>query len=366
MTAKYANTGRISHPRAIRRMVDQPRVFFYLLKETFINWRTDNAQRMAAALAYYTIFAIAPTLVITIALADLFVEREQAEQRLLYEVKALIGNDGATLIESMLGQPLTEQGNIIATIVGLITITFAVGGAFGQLQSAFNNIWGVQIRPNCNVWQVIRTRVFSFAAIIAGLAYVGEWIQNRLPETHFVLSAVNFSISFVVITLLFAVLYKVLPDVNVPWSDVWIGSIVTSILFNIGKWAIGLYLGNSDTANIFGAAAALVVLLLWVNYSAQIVLFGAEFTQTYATWRGAVIRPAAHAMFIEWTPIETTELPEKHAPEEAAQVSNDPTDADEPNEHQPNESANRQTINSTANQPAPPTEPQNQPAHHAA
>ena len=332
MPTKISNQTRLSHHRALRRMVNSPKVLFHLLKDTFHNWRTDNAQRMAAALAYYTIFSIAPTLIIVTTLIDLFVDRNRAEEQILYQTQRLVGTEGTEFVANMLNNtPQGNGGNLLASLIGLATILFAIIGAFGQLQSALNNIWGVQVRATrSTLSSIIRSRLFSIATVITmgfvlllsllistGLAIVDGWLEVVLPEVHLVLNLADFGLSFVVITLLFAVFYKVLPDVHVPWSDVWIGAVVTTVLFNVGKWAIGLYLGSSSLANVFGTAAALVVLLLWVNYSAQIVLFGAEFTQTYATWRGAEIRPAAHAMFVEWSPVETVSTPEKHAPGEA-------------------------------------------------
>lgn len=278
-----------------------------LLKETFSDWSEDKASRLAASLAYYTIFSIAPLIIIVIAVAGLVFGREAAQGQIEGQIQGLVGDQGGELVQEMVKGASNQSTGIIATIIGVITLLFGATGVFGQLQDALNTIWEVTPKPGRGLLGILKDRFISFTMVLgigfllvvslvlsAGLAAVSQF--TGLDKIAYVGEAITFVISFAVITLLFAMIFKILPDVQVAWGDVWIGAAVTSLLFTIGKFLIGLYLGHSALASSFGAAGALVVILVWIYYSAQILFFGAEFTQVYAKRFGSHIKPAEDAV----------------------------------------------------------------------
>ena len=276
------------------------RTIWTLLKETFSEWSEDKASRLAAALAYYTIFSLAPLLIIAIAVAGLVFGQEAAQGELVAQIQGLVGQEGAKLIETMIQSASKPTSGIIATAIAIATILFGASGLFGQLQDALNTIWEVKPKPERSILGMVKDRFLSFTMVLgigflllvsliisAVLSALNPYLTDLLPGSIYLIQILNVVISFGVITLLFAMIYKVLPDVKIAWGDVWIGAAVTSLLFTLGKFLIGLYLGNSSAGSAYGAAGSLVVLLLWVYYSAQILLFGAEFTQVYAKRRGS-------------------------------------------------------------------------------
>ena len=285
-----------------------------LIKETLSEWSEDKVSRLAAALAYYTTFSLPPLLVLVIALLGLIGYQNLAESQILVQIENLIGAQGRDLVESMIqASALNPSAGIAATLISLGTLLFGALGVFGQLQDALNTIWEVAPKPQEGLWATVKSlilnRLLSFSMILvigflllislvlsSVLASLNEFIGGALPLPPFVLQALNFLISFGVITLLFAFIFKVLPDAEMDWGDVWFGAAVTSLLFSIGKFLIGLYLGQSDVSSSFGAAGSLVILLIWIYYSAQIVFLGAEFTQVYANMYGSRVRPADHAV----------------------------------------------------------------------
>jgi membrane protein len=283
-----------------------------LLKETVAEWSEDKVPLWAAALAYYTIFSLAPLLLIAISIAGLVFGEEAARGEIVGQIRGLVGQQGAEAIQGMI-QNVNRPGSggTLATIVGVVTLLFGASGVFGQLQDALNTIWGVKPKPGQGIASFIQARFLSFAMVLvigflllvslvlsAALAAITTFFSHFLPTFVALGQLLNFVVSFGFITLLFAAIYKFLPDVNVAWKDLWIGAATTSLLFNVGKFLIGLYLGNSGTTSAYGAAGSLVVLLLWVFYSAQIILFGAEFTQVFAKHRGSEITPSDHAVWI--------------------------------------------------------------------
>lgn len=283
-----------------------------LLRSTFLSWITDDAQRLAAALAYYAVFSLVPILIIVIGLTSIYFGRAKAQQEIVWQVQGLVGTEGATLVQQMIDTSLQERSGWRATLVGLVTLLVGASGAFAQLQGALNHVWGVRSDPKKALLTVLRARFFSFAMILvvgflllvslilsAWLAALGNFVGSYMPEVDFLMQAMNFMLSFLVITFLFALIYKVLPDVEIGWRDVWLGAAGTALLFSLGKYAIGLYLGNSVIVGSFGTAGALVVLLIWIYYSAQIFLLGAEFIQVYANWRGVRLAPTELAVPIE-------------------------------------------------------------------
>jgi membrane protein len=278
-----------------------------LLKQTGKEWSEDKVPRLGAALAYYTVFAIAPLLIIAIAIAGLVFTKSNVQDQVIAQLRTLMSDDAAKAIKEMLENAGQPKAGLLATIIGVVTLLFGASGVFGQLKDAMNTIWGVQPRPGRGIMGIIKDRFLSFTMVlgIGFLLLVSLMISAALSAvqtfffgdgTGIVLQIVNFAISLIVITLLFAVIYKVLPDAKIAWRDVWIGAAFTALLFTVGKYLIGVYLGRSSTTSTFGAFGSLVVILLWVYYSAQILFFGAEFTQVYANQYGSRVVPDADAM----------------------------------------------------------------------
>ena len=278
-----------------------------LLRATGSDWYDDRAQRLGAALAFYTLFALEPGFVILIPLTGVFLGPEAAQGHIVEQIGSLIGRAGAEAIEATIVST-REQGAGV-TVVAVITLVFGMWWVFGELQDALNVIWGVTARPGRGFWLVLRERFWSFTLVVgigflllvslavsAWLAALGGFFAYLLPAPVVALEAANFVISFGVITFLFGMMFKLLPDVHVAWRDVWLGAALTSLLFTVGKVVIGLYLGRTTIGSAYGAAGSLVVVLLWVYYSAQILFFGAEFTKVWARRRGAGAVPTEAAV----------------------------------------------------------------------
>ncbi len=280
-----------------------------LLKDTFISWDEDRAPRLAAALAYYTIFALAPLLIIVIAIAALFFDEMQVRTSILEQLGGLIGSSGRQAIEAMIDGARQPTTGAIATSIGVVTLLVAAGGLFGQLQDALNTIWEVQPKPGRGIWGMIKDRFFSFAMVLGtgflllvsllvstGLAATGKLVAGEAYGQTLMWRGISFVAAFGVTTLLFALIFKVLPDAKVRWKDVWIGAVVTAGLFSLGRFLISWYLGQAATESTYGAAGSLVALLIWIYYSTQILFLGAEFTQVYAQSYGSKIEPTKNAV----------------------------------------------------------------------
>src|SRR5215468_715137 len=281
-----------------------------LLKLTSTEWTNDNAFELSAALAFYTIFSIAPVLLIAVGVASFFLAPDSATDQIVGEMEQMIGVQGANAVRQVIESSRGFGKGFLAVSVGVVTLIIGATTVFGELQSALNQIWDVKAKPDRGVimsFILDRVRSFSIAigvgflllvslvvsALISGLqGYMNAW----LPGVPWVWHTANVVSSFLVIAVLFAMIYKFLPDVVISWKDVWIGAAVTAVLFTGGKYAIGIYLGRTATASAFGAAGSLVVLLFWVYYSALISFFGAEFTQVYARRYGSGIQPQRHAV----------------------------------------------------------------------
>ena len=275
-----------------------------LLKETAAAWTGDYAPSMGAALSYYTLFSIAPLLLIVIAVAGLVFGAEAARGEIVGQLAALIGADGAKAVESVLRAADRPAQGVVATIVGVFTLLLGAATVFGELQNALDRIWRAPAREaSKGWWNLLRTRLLSFGMILgiaflltvslvlsAAIAALGKWWGPAEIVAH----ALELVLSFGLTMVLFALIYKFIPRVHVGWHDVWMGAAVTAVLFAVGKLLIGLYLGKSSVASPFGAAGSLVVLMLWVYYSAQIFLFGAEFTWVYAREHGSRRSEARH------------------------------------------------------------------------
>ncbi|MEH1930477.1 YihY/virulence factor BrkB family protein [Nostoc sp.] len=280
-----------------------------LLQETFKEWSEDKASRLAAALAYYTIFSIAPLLIIVIAIAGAVFGEEAARGQIVGQIQGLVGPDGAALIQTAIQNANKPKTGAIASIISIAVLVLGATGLFTELQDSLNTIWEVKAKPGRGIINMIRLRFLSFAMVIGigflllvslvistALTALVTYFSNILPGVDFLWPIVNFVLSFSITTALFGLIFKVLPDVKITWNDVFIGSIITSFLFSIGRFLLGQYLGNGSFGSTYGAAGSLVVVLAWVNYAAQILFFGAEFTQVYARRYGSGIVPTKDAI----------------------------------------------------------------------
>jgi membrane protein len=269
--------------------------FVKLLKETFAGWRRAKAPQLAAALAYYTLFSLAPLLVIVIGIAGLVYGEDAAQGRLVNEISQVTGPEGAALIETMIASARNQNSGIIATLLGIVALLLGAGATFGHLKDALNTLWQAQTPPSKGLPDLVRARFLSFSMVLgtgflllvllvvsAGISALGQFLTELTPVLQTALQLVDFALSFTVAMALFAMIYKFLPDVEIAWKNVWLGAALTAFLFTVGKILIGLYLGNAAGASVYGAAGSLVVLLLWIYYSAQISFFGAKFTQVYS------------------------------------------------------------------------------------
>lgn len=281
-----------------------------LLRLTLAEWTNDNTFELAAALAFYTMFSIAPVLLIAVGAASFFLAPDAATNRIVDEVQKMVGAQGANAVRQVIESSRGFGKGLWAMSVGIVTLITGASAVFGQLQTSLNQIWDVEAKPDRGmVMSFIFNRVRSFSiaicvgflllvslvisAVISGLQ---DYMNNWLPGIPWFWQAANVVASFFVVALLFAMIYKFLPDVVISWRDVRIGAAVTALLFTGGKYAIGVYLGRTATTSAFGAAGSLVVLLFWVYYSALIGFFGAEFTQVYARRYGSRICPQKHAV----------------------------------------------------------------------
>jgi membrane protein len=279
-----------------------------ILKEALVAWNEDKVPRLGAALAYYTLFSLAPLLMIVVAVVSLVFGEQAAQGQIADEIKGLVGDKGAEAIQAILQNAgARKSSGIVATVIGIMTLLFGASGVFGELQDALNTIWGVKPKPGRGIFGIVRSRFFSFAMVLgivflllvslvvsAALAALGKFGSGTVPTPLF--HIVDLVVSVVVVAVLFATIFKVLPDVRIAWRDVWIGAFATSVFFTFGKILIGLYLGRSSVGSAFGAAGSLVVVLVWIYYSAQILFLGAELTKAYAHQHAPAVVPTADAV----------------------------------------------------------------------
>lgn len=281
---------------------------FRLLKEAFREWQQDKVSLLAAALAYYTVFSVTPLLVIAIAIAGAVFGEDAAKGEILQQINNLVGEQGAQVIEIGLANANQPQLSSTASLISVVILLVGASGVFAQLQEALNTVWDIKPKSDRGVWQFVRKRLLSFGMVLvigflllvslvfsAILSGISNLEMNLLPGWVSLLRLLNFLTSLGMISLLFALIYKYLPDVRIRWQDVWVGAIITALLFTLGKFLIGLYLGKGSLGSAYGAAGSLIIFLAWVFYSAQILLFGAEFTQVYARKYGRTISPDKHA-----------------------------------------------------------------------
>jgi membrane protein len=266
-----------------------------LLKATATKWWDDNPWRLSAALSYYTLFSLAPLLTIAVAIAAVAADEDAVQRELLGQFEGLIGKPGAEAMANMLHSAGHPVHGTIATLVSLVTLLVVSMGMFSELQDALNFIWRIPGTGSSVLWEALRKRLLSFILVIgtgflllvslimnAILSAVGKFIHRAVPWPQLIMTAVDLAGSPIVITLLFALMFKLLPEGHIAWRDVWIGAISTAALFMIGRWAIGIYLGGAAMASMYGAASSLMAILVWVYYSALIFFLGAEFTYVYA------------------------------------------------------------------------------------
>jgi membrane protein len=272
-------------------------------------WLNANASANGAAVAFYTIFAIAPLFILVLALAGVLFGHEAAKNQLFAEIAKLIGRSGSQSVQSILVAADRPKASLFATVVGLIALFIGASSVFIQLQQALNAIWNVRLKGT-GIRRFLKYRLISFVALLsigflllvsliisAVLDALGKWMSGIVPAHLFVWEVIDFAASLTIITLLFAMIFKILPDVKIAWRDVWVGSLITALLFTIGKFLLGAYLGRSSLSSAYGAVGSFVVVLLWVYYSAQILLLGAAFVRVYADRHGSRSRPAADAEF---------------------------------------------------------------------
>jgi membrane protein len=264
---------------------------------------------MGAALSYYTVFSLAPLLVVVIAVAGLFFGEDAAQGRIVDQLSGLLGRDGAQLVEAMIQKASEPRAGIIATAIGLVTLLLGATGVLMELHDSLNTIWKVVSPPGRGLKATVRDRLLSFSVVLAfgflllvslvlsaGLAAMGSRLAAIVPGWVMLAYALNYGVSILLVTLLMGTLFVLLPDVRIAWRDVWIGSLVTSVFFHVGKVLIGLYLGKAAVGSAFGAAGSLALLLVWIYYTTQVFLFGAEFTRIYTVRFGSPVVPKHGAL----------------------------------------------------------------------
>jgi membrane protein len=280
-----------------------------ILKRAGKGWMDDNAMRLAAALAFYTILSIAPLFLIAVAIAGAVFGKDAATGALTDQLRGLLGDAGAEVARTTLEHADKPATGTIATIIGVVTLFIGASGVFGELQGALNAIWNVKPKPGRGIWGTVHDRFLSFSMVLVvgflllvslvvstTLAAVSKYVIDLAPGVPFLMHTANCVVSFLVVTLLFALIFKFLPDAKIAWRDVWLGALITAILFTIGKYGIGMYLGRASVGTPFGAAGSLVAFVVWVYYSGLIVFFGAELTQVNAEHFGRRIEPTDNAM----------------------------------------------------------------------
>ena len=282
-----------------------------LLKQTFSEWLDDKVPQLGAALAYYTVFSLAPLILLLLAIVGFLFRNDPAGawQKVTEQMSYFLDKSAIDVVQGIAQKASQPNKGVVATSIGILLALFGASGVFGQLQDALNTIWGVKTKPGVGIMGFIRSRFLSFA-MVAGVCFLllvslvfesvlkgfSQYVQAMFPG-GIVIALVVYSIfDLAGVMLLFGLIFKFLPDVKIQWRDVWIGAVMTAIFFAIGKWALGLYLGSGAAASAYGAASSLITLPLWIYYSSQILLFGAEFTQVYAARAGRALVPAKYAV----------------------------------------------------------------------
>ncbi|HEX3068431.1 MAG TPA: YihY/virulence factor BrkB family protein [Thermoanaerobaculia bacterium] len=275
--------------------------YFGLLKQTISEFGSDKAPRLGAALAYYTIFSLAPLLLIVIAISGLAFGHDAAQNKIFEQLRGVLGPVAAVGVQDMVKNAAKPKSGTVATVIGIVTLIFGASGVFGQLKDALNTIWDVEPKTGGGIMTLVKDRFLSFAMVLGvgflllvslvidtAITAIGTYAGDHLPGGEALWHAAELVFSLCVITVLMAMIFRLLPDLKIEWRDVWLGATITALLFVLGKFALGIYFAKSAVGSSFGAAGSLVIVLLWVYYSAQILLFGAEFTQVYARGHGSL------------------------------------------------------------------------------
>lgn len=298
--------------------LNSPKEYWKIIKDVFNRFIEDNPMLYAANIAFYTIFSLPAALIIIIAIAGNFFAKEAVTGELYLQIRGLVGPESAKEVQNIIENASQSESGIIATVIGIATLMFSATTVFVSIQGALNAIWRVKPVPEKGYVKFVIDRILSFALVItlgflmmvslvldAILAVFKAFLMKLFSGlTFYVMEVINYSISFIVITCIFAMIFKFLPDAKIKWRDVRIGAIITTVLFVLGKFLIGFYIGNSDFEDTYGAAGSLVALLMWVYYSSVILLLGAEFTQAFAKSRGRIIRPSKNAVKIAVKEVE--------------------------------------------------------------
>jgi len=295
------------------------KVVVNLFKQTVQEWLDDDAPQLGAALAYYSVFSLAPMVLLLIAVIGILFRNDPvgAWSRITEQMSYFLDKSAIEMVQQIARQVATPTKSALGGTIGFALALFGASGVFGQLQAALNTIWGVKAKPGRSIWRFVRSRFLSFA-LIAGIGFLllvslvietgikalSHYLQSVLPGALTVIVPVYLTFDLVIVTAVFTMIFKILPNATTRWRDVWIGAVLTAILFLIAKWALGIYLGSGTAASAYGAASSLITLLLWIYYSSQILLFGAEFTQVYARTCRANIKPDKYAVAIELKEIE--------------------------------------------------------------
>lgn len=305
------------------RITNTIKTYWQILKQTASDFMDDKVLKLSAALSYYTIFSIAPMLIVIITLCDVFLGKEAIEGSIYGQINDLVGNEAALQIQQMIKNATLSGDSTWATVVGVITLVIGATSVFGEIQDSINFIWQLKAKPKNGLVKILLNRLLSFSMVISlGFILMVSLVLNGIielfssqlsrlfPEVTMVLVyIVNLALTFLIISVLFAIIFKVLPDAKIRWKHVIAGAVTTAILFMIGKFGIGLYLGSSKVSSAYGAAGSIVIILLWVYYSAIILYFGAEFTQVYVQHFGGKIQPNEYAVYVKEVPVEIEELP---------------------------------------------------------
>ncbi|SFB83327.1 membrane protein [Algibacter lectus] len=284
-----------------------------LIKETYTSWMADDPFRLSAIVAYYTVLALPALLVIIINVIGAIWGVEIVQGQVTDEISAALGKDAASAIENIISETQNSESNFLSTVIGIGTLLFGATGVFYQLKISLNEIWKIKTNPNAKIWKIITDRALSFAFILvigflllvsfivtAAISALNSYIRDALPDVLLYIAYVlDFTLSVGIISVLFALMFKYLPDAKIKWRTVWIGAILTAILFVVGKLLLGIYFGQADPGSTYGAAGSIVLILLWVSYSSLILFFGAEFTYVYAKRYGKGIEPKTIGIITE-------------------------------------------------------------------
>lgn len=291
---------------------------FKVLKTSFIEFNNDKVLKLSAALAYYTVFSLPSVLIVIIGLCSVFFGKEAVQGKVFAQINHLVGSDAALQIQEILKKTALHHDSMVATVVGFVTLLLGATGMFGEIQDSINIIWGLKVKPGRGVVKMLLNRLISFSMVLVlGFILLVSLVLNTVLDAFFdrlqhyfsgtvihILYSIDYVIIFGIIATLFAFIFKALPDAKVQWKDVWVGAAVTTLLFLAGKFLISYYLMHNSNVSAYGAAGSLIIILLWVYYSAIILYFGAEFTQVHVRQQGRKIEPNKYSVWIERNEVE--------------------------------------------------------------